>query len=93
MSELYVHGLPRHMTISQLTQLFARHGTVISARIASEWYTGQSRGFGFVKMSTAADAQAAIAALNGRPAAEGLLTVTPYKPRVQDQASITPHAQ
>ena len=64
-SKLYVGGLPYAATESQLTTLFAAHGTVESARVIADKFTGQSRGFGFVEMSTPEEAKAAITALNG----------------------------
>ncbi len=51
-SKLYVGGLPYAATESQLTTLFAAHGTVESARVITDKFTGQSRGFGFVEMAT-----------------------------------------
>jgi len=56
-SKLYVGGLPYSATESQLTSLFAEHGTVESARVIADKFTGQSRGFGFVEMSTAEEAK------------------------------------
>jgi len=49
--KLYVGGLPYSVTEEQLQELFSAHGTVESARVISDKYTGQSRGFGFVDMS------------------------------------------
>lgn len=78
--KLYVGGLPYAATESQLTTLFAEHGTVESARIVSDKFTGQSRGFGFVEMSTTEEAQAAITALNGSQMDGRSLTVNEAKP-------------
>ena len=66
-TKLYVGGLPYAATESELTTLFAAHGTVESARIIADKFTGQSKGFGFVEMSTAAEAQAAIRSAACRP--------------------------
>ena len=63
-TKLYVGGLPYAATESQLSNLFSAHGTVESARVITDKFTGQSRGFGFVEMSTAAEAQRAISQLN-----------------------------
>lgn len=63
-NKLYVGGLPYSVTDQQLQELFAQHGTVSSAKVMTDRYTGRSRGFGFVEMATAEDAQKAIAALN-----------------------------
>ncbi|MDR4468041.1 MAG: RNA-binding protein [Nitrospira sp.] len=64
-SKLYVGGLPYSVTEQQLTDTFGAHGTVASAKIIADKFTGQSRGFGFVEMSSDAEAQAAITALHG----------------------------
>ena len=79
-SKLYVGGLPYSTTESQLTTIFAAHGTVESARVIADKFTGQSRGFGFVEMSTSEEAQAAISALNGSQMYGRSLTVNEAKP-------------
>ena len=63
-SKIYVGKLPSTVTDKQLKDLFATHGRVDSAEILKDRFTGQSRGFGFVEMSSDAEAQAAIDALN-----------------------------
>jgi hypothetical protein len=63
--KLYVGGLPYSVTEEQLQELFSAHGTVESARVIADKYTGQSRGFGFVDMSSPAEAQQTIKALHG----------------------------
>ena len=63
-SKLYVGGLPYSATQEELTELFSAHGTVQSANVISDKFTGQSRGFGFVEMSSNEEAQAAISGLN-----------------------------
>ncbi|MFO0706350.1 MAG: RNA-binding protein [Nitrospira sp.] len=80
-SKLYVGGLPYSATEAQLTTLFASHGTVESARVISDKFTGQSRGFGFVEMATSEEANAAIAALNGSQMDGRSLTVNEAKPQ------------
>ena len=80
-SKLYVGGLPYSATESQLTTLFATHGTVESARVIADKFTGQSRGFGFVEMSTQEEAKAAIDALNGSQMDGRSLTVNEAKPQ------------
>ena len=79
-SKLYVGGLPYAATEAQLTTLFGAHGTVESARVMADKFTGQSRGFGFVEMSTPEEAQAAITALNGTQMDGRSLTVNEAKP-------------
>ena len=80
-SKLYVGGLPYAATESQLTTLFATHGTVESTRVITDKFTGQSRGFGFVEMSTTEEANAASTALNGSQMEGRTLTVNEAKPR------------
>jgi RNA recognition motif-containing protein len=80
-SKLYVGGLPYSATEQQLTELFAPHGTVESARIITDKFTGQSRGFGFVEMATEEEAKKAIAALNATEMGGRTLTVNEAKPQ------------
>lgn len=80
-SKLYVGGLPYSATETELTTLFAPHGTVESARVITDKFTGQSRGFGFVEMSTAEEAKAAITALHGSEMGGRSLTVNEAKPQ------------
>lgn len=63
-SKLYVGGLAYSVNDQELEQLFAAHGTVTSATVIKDRETGQSKGFGFVEMSTDDEAKAAISALN-----------------------------
>ena len=79
-SKIYVGGLPYAATEQQLSDLFAHHGAVESARVITDKFTGQSRGFGFVEMSASEDAQKAIAALNGTQMDGRTLTVNEAKP-------------
>lgn len=80
-SKIYVGGLPYSATDPQLNELFAPHGTVESARVITDKFTGQSRGFGFVEMSTPEEAKAAIAALNGSQMDGRSLVVNEAKPQ------------
>ena len=79
-SKIYVGGLPYAATEQQLSDLFAQHGAVESARVITDKFTGQSRGFGFVEMTSGEDAQKAIAALNGTQMDGRTLTVNEAKP-------------
>jgi len=66
MTKLYVGGLPFRMTDERLLQLFAEKGySPASVRIITDRDTGRSRGFGFVELGPADDAQKAIAEFNG----------------------------
>ena len=80
-SKIYVGGLPYSATEQELSSLFAAHGSVESARVITDKFTGQSRGFGFVEMSTGEEANKAIAALNGTQMGGRTLTVNEAKPQ------------
>jgi RNA recognition motif-containing protein len=79
-NKLYVGGLPYSVTDGRLQELFATHGTVQSAKVISDKFTGQSRGFGFVEMSSGDEAQSAISALNGTQFDGRTLVVNEAKP-------------
>ena len=80
-TKLYVGGLPYSVTEQQLNDLFAQQGSVTSAKVITDKYTGQSRGFGFVEMSTPEEAKKAISALNGTQLDGRSLTVNEAKPQ------------
>src|ERR1700722_8252817 len=79
--KLYVGNLSYQVDSSELEQLFGAHGQVVSAQIINDRDTGRSKGFGFVEMSTDAEAQAAVAALNGQQHEGRALTVNEARPR------------
>jgi len=79
--KIYVGGLPYSTTQQELSGLFAAHGAVASSRIITDKFTGQPRGFGFVEMSSEADAKAAIWALNGTELGGRTLTVNEARPQ------------
>ena len=62
---IYVGNLSWNLKDQDLSNLFASHGEVTSAKIVTDKFTQRSKGFGFVEMADDAAAQAAIAALNG----------------------------
>jgi cold-inducible RNA-binding protein len=80
-SKLYVGNLSYNATGSDLETLFSAHGTVQSAEVIADRDSGRSKGFGFVQMGSDAEAQAAIAALNGQEHDGRALTVNEAKPR------------
>jgi cold-inducible RNA-binding protein len=79
--KLYVGGLSYSVTDEQLQKLFSSHGTVESAKVVMDKYTDRSRGFGFVEMSTQAEAEKAIQALNDTQHEGRSLKVSISKPR------------
>jgi len=86
--KLYVGNLPFQMTDEDLQTLFSEAGEVLSAKIIADRYTGQSRGFGFVEMSSKADGQKAISMINGRTVEGRSLKVNEAKP--QQKSSFGP---
>jgi RNA recognition motif-containing protein len=79
-TKLYVGGLPYSITEGQLQEIFSAHGTVESANVISDKFTGKSRGFGFVEMGSSAEGQRAIESLNGTQLDGRTLTVNEAKP-------------
>src|SRR5437764_373732 len=79
--KLYVGNLTYDVDSSALGELFAAHGTVESSQIITDRDTGQSKGFGFVEMSSDKEAQAAISAMNGQDHGGRALTVNEAKPK------------
>lgn len=79
--KLYVGNLSYDVSSSDLEAMLSAHGTVLSAEVISDRATGRSKGFGFVEMESAEEADAAIAALNGSQHGGRALTVNEAKPR------------
>lgn len=84
--KLYVGNLSYEVGTADLEQMFAPHGTVEQAQIIEDRSTGQSKGFGFVEMSSAGEAQAAISALDGQDHGGRVLKVNEAKPRETRQS-------
>lgn len=78
-TKLYVGNLPAGTTDADLTELFARFGTVAAAGVVMDKNTGRSRGFGFVEMDDGVDA--AIRATHGRPFQGRTIVVNDAQPR------------
>ena len=81
MKNLYVGNLPHSTTESELRNLFETHGAVEKITVVTDRDTGRSRGFGFVEMSSASEADKAIAALNGSDLGGRTLTINQAKPK------------
>lgn len=79
--KLYVGNMGYDVSSSDLERLFSAHGEVRSAEVISDRMTGRSKGFGFVEMGSDQEAQAAIAALNGKDHGGRVLTVNEARPR------------
>ena len=81
MKKIYVGNFSFHMTEPELRALFEPFGSIESASIATDRDTGRSRGFGFVQMANDAEAEKAMAALNGKDSGGRALTVNEARPQ------------
>lgn len=80
-NKLYVGNLPFSATEQVLAESFSECGTVHTARIITDRETGRSKGFGFVEMSSAAEAQTAITRFNGADWEGRAMTVNEARPQ------------
>jgi len=80
-TNLFVGNLPYSVNDADLARLFSEAGTVASARVIMDKMSGQSRGFGFVEMTTEAEAAQAISRLHGREVNGRTLSVNEARPR------------
>jgi RNA recognition motif-containing protein len=80
-NRLYVGNLSYSTTQESLQEMFAEAGQVVSAQVMTDRYSGQSRGFGFVEMSTDEETQNAVKILNGRTVGGRALVVNEARPR------------
>ena len=81
--KLYVGSLPYETTDDQLKELFSQAGTVESARIITDKFSGRSKGFGFVEMSSEEEAQKAIDSLNGHQVGTRNIIVNEARPMTE----------
>ncbi|MHB0996834.1 MAG: RNA recognition motif domain-containing protein [Elusimicrobiales bacterium] len=77
---IYVGGLPFKTTEEEMNTLFSGYGAVTSAKLITDKYSGQSRGFGFVEMPNDEEATAAMEKLNGSDFGGRKLTVNEARP-------------
>jgi len=81
MTNIFVGNLSYRTTQDELHQAFGQYGNVERVSIVTDRETGQSRGFAFVEMTDAREAEAAIAALNGAEMGGRALNVNEARPR------------
>ena len=81
--KLYVGNLPFGVSEEDLKKLFSEAGEVQSVKIIIDQYSGRSRGFGFVEMTSKADADKAISLLNGKILTDRTLIVNEARPQKQ----------
>jgi RNA recognition motif-containing protein len=79
--KLYVGNLSKQITDAQLNDLAVPFGAILSANVATERSTGESKGFGFIEFTNAEAAQAAITGLDGRDVNGQALKVNEARPR------------
>lgn len=80
-TNLFIGSLAYSVTDDELKQAFAKVGTVVSAKVIMDRETNRSRGFGFVEMSTDAEAKAAIDQLNNTELAGRAIIVSEARPK------------
>ena len=85
-NKLFVGNLSFNTTENDLNDMFAAHGTVTEANLVTDRETGRPRGFGFITMSTAEEAEKAISALNGHNVDGRELNVNVARPREERPA-------
>jgi RNA recognition motif-containing protein len=78
---IYVGNLPREATEDDLRKAFEEFGQVTSAKIITDKFTGDPRGFGFVEMPNSPEAQSAISGLDGKDLKGRTLKVNEARPR------------
>ena len=81
--KLYVGNLSYEVTESELNDLFTPFGTVESARIITDKFTGNSKGFGFVEMANREEANAAMNDLNGKTINNRAMVVNEARPHTK----------
>ncbi len=85
--KLYVGSLPYSVSEEELKNIFEGYGAVESARIITDKFTGQSKGFGFVEMSNADEAAKAIEGVNGKQFGGRTLIVNEARPEERRERS------
>ena len=80
-SKLFVGNLSFDTTENDLNDAFAAHGTVMETNLLMDRETGRPRGFGFITMNSAEEAQKAMSALNGSQLGGRALTVNEARPK------------
>lgn len=78
--KLFVGSLPYNITESELTTLFSKFGSVVSAKLIIDQFSGNAKGFGFVEMSTRSEGHKAMDGLNGKEYNHRILVCNEAKP-------------
>lgn len=80
---LFIGNLDYKVTEEELKAFFEQSGEVSSAKIIINKYNGRSKGYGFVEMPNDAEAESAVANLNGKPLKEREISVAPARPKTE----------
>ncbi|MGH9511595.1 MAG: RNA recognition motif domain-containing protein [Terriglobales bacterium] len=81
MKKLFVGNIPHSTTEAELRTLFEPHGKIDQVSVVTDRETGRSRGFAFVEMADASEAEKAIAALNGKELGGRALNINEARPK------------
>lgn len=84
--KLFVGGLSWDTTDSSLADFFSKAGTVVSAIVITDKFTGKSRGFGFVEMSSDEEAEKAKTELNGQSLDSRAISINDAKPPAENDS-------
>jgi len=85
-TKLYVGNLAFSSTEDSINNLFSQHGSVVSCQVITDRDTGRSKGFGFVEMSTAEEAQTVISSLDGQEVDGRQIRVNEARPKENREA-------
>lgn len=80
---IYVGNISYDMTEDELREEFSAFGAVASVNIVTDRYSGRSKGFAFVEINNKAEAEAAIAGLNGKVLKNRTVVVNEARPRIE----------
>jgi cold-inducible RNA-binding protein len=86
--KLYIGNLSRDTAEGDLRTAFEAHGQIVSVNIIKDKFSGDSKGFGFVEMSSKAEGEAAIAGLNGKELNGRSLNVSEARPRTENRSNM-----
>ena len=78
---IFINNLPLDITDEDLSTMFSTYGKVVSAKVITDADSGESRGFGFIEMSTTYEGKTAIEELNGQNLRDHILVVETARPK------------
>ena len=83
--KLFIGGLPQNITEEELNELFGSYGSVVSANLVMDRFSGRSKGFGFVEMETRGEGHKAMEDLNGKEYKYRTLVCNEAKPQKKNR--------